>query len=541
MMKKITFFMLHLGLGGIETATINTCNALVDVFDIEVISFYKVKQDQSNKLDKKIKVKYILNGEPNRDEFKSALHNKQFVKLFKEGLRATSILFKKKWSIVRKIRRTKSGIIISTRMEFSVLLSKYGRKDVIKIAQEHQYHNDDEKYISNIKIKYRNLDYLIALTDTLRKDYERFLEGSSVKVELIPNMFPSISKVHSDLTSKNIISVGRFHKVKRYPLLMEVLSKLNKDTKLILVGDENGDAKDKKNIIDKINELNLKDRVTLPGFLDKEGINKWLLKSSIFVMTSSTEGLPMVLLEAMDMGLPCIAFETKSGVSDIIKDGNNGYVIKNDNIDEMVDKINYLFKNNKELKRMSKNAIETVKEYSKDIVKEKWVKLIDDAIALKDKQKTVMLISSTGGHLSELFQLKGMFKKYNYYIVTEKTKSNLYLREQYSNKIDFLLYGTKKDILIYPFKLFANCFISLYLYIKVRPKVIITTGAHTAGPMCCIGKIFGSKIIYIETLANIDTKTITGRIIYLFADLFIVQWEEMLKLYPKAVYGGRIY
>ena len=76
---------------------------------------------------------------------------------------------------------------------------------------------------------------------------------------------------------------------------------------------------------------------------------------------------------------------------------------------------------------------------------------------------------------------------------------------------------------------------------KLRPKVIVTTGTHTAGPMCYLGKIFGSKIIYIETYANRNKKTATGRLIYLIADLFIVQWEEMLKLYPKAVYGGSIY
>ena len=52
--------------------------------------------------------------------------------------------------------------------------------------------------------------------------------------------------------------------------------------------------------------------------------------------------------------------------------------------------------------------------------------------------------------------------------------------------------------------------------------------------MCILGKIFGSKIIYIETFANRNKKTATGRLLYPIADLFIVQWEEMLKLYPKA-------
>lgn len=159
---------------------------------------------------------------------------------------------------------------------------------------------------------------------------------------------------------------------------------------------------------------------------------------------------------------------------------------------------------------------------------------------MKDLKK-VLFISSAGGHLSEMLELKELFKKYDYHIITEKTKSTDYLKKEYPQKVNYLIYGTKDHMLTYPFKLIANCFKSLYYYFKLRPKVIITTGAHTAGPMCCIGKIFGSKIIYIESFANIHTKTITGRIIYHFADLFIVQWESMLKLYPKAVYGGWIY
>lgn len=143
--------------------------------------------------------------------------------------------------------------------------------------------------------------------------------------------------------------------------------------------------------------------------------------------------------------------------------------------------------------------------------------------------------------MSELLQLQPMFNTYDYHLVTEKDKSTKRLSNIYNKKIDYLLYGTKDHLLSYPFKLFANCWISLYIYCKIRPRYIVTTGVHTAGPMCCLGKIFGSKIIYIESFANINTKTATGRLIYLFADLFIVQWEDMVKLYPKAVYGGWIY
>ena len=160
---------------------------------------------------------------------------------------------------------------------------------------------------------------------------------------------------------------------------------------------------------------------------------------------------------------------------------------------------------------------------------------------MKNKKKKVMFISSTGGHFNEMSQLKDLLKKYDYYIVTENTPDKMYLKEKHPNRVSYLVYGTKDHMLTYPFKLLYNCFKSLFIYIKVRPKVIITTGAHTAGPMCCIGKIFGTKIIFIESMANITTKTITGRLIYKFADLFIVQWESMLELYPNAKYGGWIF
>ena len=68
--------------------------------------------------------------------------------------------------------------------------------------------------------------------------------------------------------------------------------------------------------------------------------------------------------------------------------------------------------------------------------------------------------------------------------------------------------------------------------------VVIATGAHTTVPICYIAKLFGKKVIFIETFANITTKTLSGKLVYPIADLFLVQWEEMLELYPNAKYRG---
>ena len=157
-----------------------------------------------------------------------------------------------------------------------------------------------------------------------------------------------------------------------------------------------------------------------------------------------------------------------------------------------------------------------------------------------DEKKRVLFISSTGGHLNELLQLTPLINKYDSYLITEKTKSNLSLKNKYNN-VKYLIYGTKKNKIKYILKFSTNIIISFWYYLRMRPNVIITTGTHTAVPMCYIGKLFGSKIIFIETFANSETKTVSGQLVYPIADTFIVQWESMLKLYPKAKFGGWIY
>ena len=151
--------------------------------------------------------------------------------------------------------------------------------------------------------------------------------------------------------------------------------------------------------------------------------------------------------------------------------------------------------------------------------------------------KKVMFISSTGGHLSELLEMSDLFKDYDTSIVTEKTKSNMYLKDKYKN-VYYLVYGTKSHLFTYLFKFTFNIFKSFYLFLKIRPDVVVTTGTHTAVSMCYIAKLFRKKVIYIETLANRDTKTMAGKLVYPIADYFLVQWKNMLELYPKAIFIG---
>ena len=141
-------------------------------------------------------------------------------------------------------------------------------------------------------------------------------------------------------------------------------------------------------------------------------------------------------------------------------------------------------------------------------------------------KKKVLFISSTGGHLNELLQLKSLFSNYDYLLVTEKDKSTISLKDKYNVK--YLVYGTRKNLFSYFFKFIFNFIKSFIIFIMFKPDVIIT-------------KLFKKKSIYIETMANRKTKTMTGKIVEKWVTYFVVQWEDMKNLYEDSVYGGLIY
>ena len=153
--------------------------------------------------------------------------------------------------------------------------------------------------------------------------------------------------------------------------------------------------------------------------------------------------------------------------------------------------------------------------------------------------KRVMFISSVGGHLTQLLELKPLFNDYNYVLVTEKTDVTKEMKNKYN--MAYLVYGTREYLISYLFKFSFNILKSFYLFLKYRPQVIVTTGAHTAVPMCYIARLFRRKVIFIESYAKRTSPTLSGRLVYKVATTFIVQWESMLQFYPKAKYFGGIY
>lgn len=151
------------------------------------------------------------------------------------------------------------------------------------------------------------------------------------------------------------------------------------------------------------------------------------------------------------------------------------------------------------------------------------------------KDIKICLISSSGGHFEQLKMLGRLRDRYSVYVVTEKTK--------YKTECDYTVLPSGGGKLRSLFVFFINIFISLFIFAKEKPDVVVSTGTSAALPTIFWAHLFGKKIIYIETFARIYNGTRSAKIVYKhhWYDLFIYQWETLEKLYPDGVYGGGIY
>ena len=147
----------------------------------------------------------------------------------------------------------------------------------------------------------------------------------------------------------------------------------------------------------------------------------------------------------------------------------------------------------------------------------------------------ICFITSSGGHLTHLIQLKRWWEdKERFWVTFDKEDARSILKEE---KKYWCYFPTNRNIK----NLVKNTFLAMKILKKERPDVIISTGAAPAIPFFYLAKLFGAKTVYIEVYDRIDKPTITGKVVYPISDLFILQWEEQRKFYPKGKLLGGLF
>ena len=143
------------------------------------------------------------------------------------------------------------------------------------------------------------------------------------------------------------------------------------------------------------------------------------------------------------------------------------------------------------------------------------------------KKMKICFAASTGGHFEQLMMLRPLMQKHDSFILTEKTGYNV---AKEGDRVYYLSQVNRKEK-TWLLAMLKNAFQSLGIFIKERPDVVVCTGVLAMIPMCLLCKLFGGKLIYLESFAKVTSATETGKLLYKFADRFYVQWESMLEVY----------
>lgn len=375
-MKKILFLAMHLGYGGAEKAIISEANILVEKYDVEIACTYKLYDEPAFPLDERVKVSYLSETlKPNKEELKKAIQEKALGRILKEAWRSIQVLHYRTASIKKAVQNSDADIIISTRYLYHRILSKNKKAGVTTIAQEHNHHNNDEKYISKMIQSVKGINYFMPVSQELTDFYSDKIGDTVCKY--IPHALDYIPEQVSKLPNGNIVSVGRLAKEKGYKDLIDVFALIAKDYpewKLHIVGD--GD--ERSALEQQIKEKQLQSQVVLHGYQNKDYINRLLSESAIYTMASYTESFGIVLIEAQSFGIPCIAFDSARGALEIIKDQENGYLISNRDFASMSETIKRLIDNPQLRQQLGEKGRENSLQYSESVIQTKWFEFIDN-------------------------------------------------------------------------------------------------------------------------------------------------------------------
>lgn len=268
----------------------------------------------------------------------------------------------------KKIKQLKADIVISSEYPFTIAAQLALKSEKIPLFswEHHHFHHLKKSRFWQLLFKksYPKINGVVCLND----DESKLFQEIGCKTFVIPNFTPIASTEKAGLDQKQLLTIGWFTKTKGIDLIPGIAEKIfNKypDWKWKIIG-QGEEAHGLKNI------LNVELRKPVLN------IEEQYLNSSIYILPSRFECFPMVLLEAMSFGVPCIAFDCPTGPRHIIKNGEDGILIEKENTETMANAIIGLIENSEKRKRLGANAFENIKRFSPENVYQLWERLFND-------------------------------------------------------------------------------------------------------------------------------------------------------------------
>jgi len=394
--RRIYFLMFNAcGSGGVARTVINLANHLADAHEVEIISLFNKRPETRFPIDPRIKVTFLddqrAHGPKGKPVMKRARENRE-ASLLRRGLDTFPSRLKPPpvdgtmslltdLVLYRKLKSLKPGILISTRPSLTHVAGAWAPRRVITIGQDHlnfPIRFANKKQATSLRHAVPRVDSFVVLTEADAHDYRQDLPDIDTDIRVIRNALSwSVTSTPAKLDNKIVVAAGRLTPHKGFNRMIQAyapIAKLHPDWQLHIYG--HGDQQPKLQA--QISRLGVDDQVILKGY--SSDFPSVLADASLYAMSSSAEGFPMVLLEAMATGLPLVSFDCPRGPGEIIVDGKNGRLVENGDVAGLTVALRSLMEDDDLRHRMGAQALEDAGQYEMVRILQQWEDLFDDML-----------------------------------------------------------------------------------------------------------------------------------------------------------------
>jgi glycosyltransferase involved in cell wall biosynthesis len=378
--------------GGTVRTTFTTAGELAKRHDVEIASLYRRRDEPALPLPEGVRLRALTDLRPKtlkrlaadrspagRSQHWAASHRSRVMS--SHDFRYPNFNLLTDVNLLRYMASVRGGVLIGTRPSINLAVAHLAPPSVVRVGQDHMNlatYRDGLR--AQLKAVYPRLDLVSTLTEGDAEDYRKLLRGKT-RVECMPNGVADTAGLRAELDAKVVIAAGRVTPQKGFDRLLPAWAEVvreHPDWELRIFG--NGSSK--KRLRKQIEELGIGDSARLMGFTPR--LNEELAQSSLYVMSSRREGFPMVLLEAMGVGLPVVSFDCPTGPRDIVREGVDGHVVPNGDGHALATAMSGLMADDARRKAFGAAAVEGAARYDIANIAARWEELFEEIAATKE-------------------------------------------------------------------------------------------------------------------------------------------------------------
>ncbi|MEU0740953.1 glycosyltransferase family 4 protein [Streptomyces sp. NPDC006134] len=375
---KLTYLIYNaFGVGGTVRTIFNQANAMVERgHDVEIATMLRYHEEPPFPLDPRVKVTALVDNRSGSyvdwDRYEGP-EDTSWHDRFPAGLSKNADSRRRIGAMIRFVRALEDRIVVGTRPTINLIIAEFADPSLVRVVQEHAGLSTHKgEWREAIDAAYVKMDAIVCLTEADRAVYaESFPE---VRVERIPNALHSLEVPRSDLSRPLVVSAGRLDGNKGVDKLIEAFGRVveaHPDWTLRI----HGDGPELEALRKAIRARHLYNHVFLMGAT--RNLDEELAKGSVFAMSSKSEGFGMVLLEAMNCGLPVVSFNCPVGPRELVTDGVDGFLVRELDVEALASGIIRLIEDEELRRSFSRAALKKAAAYGPDIVTTSWEHLYE--------------------------------------------------------------------------------------------------------------------------------------------------------------------